>query len=69
MGDMADEFLDNILDGGYSDEDAEYATCNRCGETPLHWFWLGHRWQLQEPSGEPHICRRDPTKMFDPVDN
>ena len=57
MGDMADMVEDMIFFDDWDDwSDPDNKTCNRCGESGLHWEETTHGWRLFDYRDEQHEC-------------
>lgn len=57
MSDHEAEAWDDLLFGRGYDEDGK--TCNRCGESHLHWIEVSGKWRLADGKEELHTCKRN----------
>lgn len=80
MADLADEFVDRMLEARVAPEDQEHGnvvTCRRCGEPELLLERMGSGWHLFKMRGftlSPHVCSKTQTdthnaSAFDCLDN
>jgi hypothetical protein len=66
MGEIAEEILGMILEGGFEEEEEDFVaptpsrTCKFCGKTGLRWISCGTeqtlQWRLVESDNQLHVC-------------
>ena len=49
----AEDYFDSY---GYTEEQGDDVTCNRCGAINLEWHDTGVRWRLLHGDGTFHVC-------------